>query len=64
MRDFALASLDLSRDSVIVYFEKAYETIFKDNQCEKIISTEFVDILCKEKSLKHNLVTRFMKEID
>ena len=52
MRDFALASLDLNQDSIIDYCKKAYETIFKANQCEKVISTEFVDILCKEKSLK------------
>ena len=56
-RDYTIGTVDTNFHSIVDYCEKAYKKFYFDNgNVETILSTEFIDILCKEKSLKQPLL--------
>ena len=56
-RDFTMGSIDTSYKSILDYCKSAYELFYLNNNgVETILSTEFIDALCKNKQLNQELL--------
>jgi len=61
--DFLVASIDTSKKSFITYCHEAFNLFFNSSE-DPIETQELIEILCKGKFLKEELVKDILEQID
>ena len=64
IKDFVLASLDTSINSMNAYAIEIYENLYYEKGRSEIASSELIDILCEDRHLSITNLKVFMKSID